>query len=128
MKTITPLPLTQLVRAKLKTVLSISTEALLRDNSEGIAMTMPNERTRAVIQTGKFLLELSRDSSLPERIRRDAKFLLRHYPDQFQVLLAGRIEEGSDPLLSPMGPVFSSSIENSHYSPISDAADAQSPK
>ncbi|WP_327393867.1 BPSL0761 family protein, partial [Pseudomonas coronafaciens] len=25
---------------------------------------MPNERTRAVIQTGKFLLELSRDSSL----------------------------------------------------------------
>ncbi|WP_340136834.1 BPSL0761 family protein [Pseudomonas syringae] len=26
---------------------------------------MPNERTRAVIQTGKFLLELSRDSSLP---------------------------------------------------------------
>ncbi|RMM15020.1 BPSL0761 family protein [Pseudomonas syringae group genomosp. 3] len=91
-------------------------------------MTMPNERTRAVIQTGKFLLELSRDSSLPERIRRDAKFLLRHYPDQFQVLLAGRIEEGSDPSISPMGPVFSSSIENSHYSPISDTADAQSPK
>ena len=91
-------------------------------------MTMPNERTRAVIQTGKFLLELSRDSSLPERIRRDAKFLLRHYPDQFQVLLAGRIEEGSDALLSPMGPVFSSSIESNHYSPISDAADAQSPK
>ncbi len=58
MKTIPPSPLTQLVRAKLKTVLSISTEALLRDNSEGIAMTMPNERTRAVIQTGKFLLEL----------------------------------------------------------------------
>ncbi|GGJ22774.1 hypothetical protein ALP12_100729 [Pseudomonas savastanoi pv. phaseolicola] len=114
--------------SKLKTVLSISTEALLRDNSEGIAMTMPNERTRAVIQTGKFLLELSRDSSLPERIRRDAKFLLRHYPDQFQMLLAGRIEEGSDPLISPMGPVFSSSIENSDYSPICDAADAQSPK
>ncbi|WP_328589800.1 BPSL0761 family protein [Pseudomonas coronafaciens] len=108
--------------------MSISTEALLRDKSEGIAMTMPNERTRAVIQTGKFLLELSRDSSLPERIRRDAKFLLRHYPDQFQMLLAGRIEEGSDPLISPMGPVFSSSIENSDYSPICDAADAQSPK
>lgn len=91
-------------------------------------MTTPNERTRAVIQTGKFLLELSRDSSLPERIRRDAKFLLRHYPEPFQVLLAGRIEEGSDPSISPMGPVFSSSIENSHHSPISVAADTQSPK
>ncbi|KPB33116.1 Uncharacterized protein AC515_1646 [Pseudomonas savastanoi pv. phaseolicola] len=44
------------------------------------------------------------------------------------MLLAGRIEEGSDPLISPMGPVFSSSIENSDYSPICDAADAQSPK
>ncbi|WP_317622771.1 BPSL0761 family protein [Pseudomonas amygdali] len=82
-------------------------------------MTTPNERTRAVIQTGMFLLELYRDSSLPERIRRDAKFLLRHYPDQFQVLLAGRIEEGADPLISPMGPVFSSSIENGYHSPCS---------
>lgn len=91
-------------------------------------MTTPNERTRAVIQTGGFLLELSQDSSLPERIRRDAKFLLRHYPDQFQMLLAGRIEECSDPLISPMGPVFSSSIENSYHSPISDAAGAGSSK
>ncbi|POP75306.1 BPSL0761 family protein [Pseudomonas syringae] len=63
---------------------------------------MPNERTRAVIQTSEFLLELSRDPSLPERIRRDAKFLLRHYPDQFQMLLAGRIEEDLNPLIWPM--------------------------
>lgn len=90
-------------------------------------MTMPNERTRAVIQTRKFLLELSRDLSLPERIRRDAKHLLRHYPDQFQMLLAGRIEEASDPSVSPMGPVFSSSIESSYHSPISYVADAKSP-
>lgn len=93
-----------------------------------IDMSMPNERTRAVIQTGEFLLELSRDPSVPERIRRDAKFLLRHYPDQFQMLLAGRIEEDSNPAVSPMGPVFSSSIENSYHSPISEAADAQSAK
>ncbi|WP_339437652.1 BPSL0761 family protein [Pseudomonas sp. EL_65y_Pfl1_R32] len=91
-------------------------------------MTTPNERTRAVIQTGEFLLELSQDSSLPERIRRDAKFLLRHYPDQFQMLLAGRIEEGSDPLIWPMEPVFSSCIENSYHSPISDVAGARSSK
>lgn len=43
-------------------------------------MTMPGDRTRAVIQTHEFLVELSRDSSLPEKVRRDAKFLLRHYP------------------------------------------------
>ncbi|MHB9351642.1 BPSL0761 family protein [Pseudomonas amygdali] len=75
-------------------------------------MTMPNERTRAVIQTGEFLLELSRDLSLPERIRHDAKYLLRHYPNHSEMLLAGRIEEGLDPSVSPMGPVFSSTIEN----------------
>ncbi|RMN76418.1 hypothetical protein ALQ53_200073 [Pseudomonas cannabina] len=90
-------------------------------------MTMPNERTRAVIQTGEFLLELSRDSSLPERIRRDAKFLLRHYPNPFQIMLAGRIEEASDHNVSPMGPVFSSSTESSYHSPLVCAADATSP-
>lgn len=88
-------------------------------------MTMPNERTRAVIQTGEFLLELSQDSSLPERIRRDAKFLLRHYPNPFQMLLAGRIEEASDSDVSPMGPVFSSSTESSYHSPSVYAADAK---
>lgn len=80
-------------------------------------MTMPIERSRAVIQAGEFLLELSRDLSLPERVRREAKFLLRHYPSQFQVLLAGRIEEASDTDVSPMGPVFSSAIDSSYHTP-----------
>jgi len=64
-------------------------------------MTMPNERTRAVIQTGEFLHELSQDSSLPERIRCHVKFLMRHYQNLFQILLAGRIEEASDSEVSP---------------------------
>ena len=106
----------------------MSTQLLLRNDFEGLTMTMPNERTRAVIQTGKFLLELSQDSSLPERIRRDAKFLLRHYPNPFQMLLAGRIEEASDPDVSPMGPVFSSSTESSYHSPIIYATDAKVPR
>jgi hypothetical protein len=72
---------------------------------------MPNERTRAVIQTQEFLLELSRDPLLPERIRQDAKFLLRHYPSPDQVLLAGRIEELAYAAVAPMGPVFSSSTD-----------------
>ena len=74
-------------------------------------MTMPNERSRAVIKTRDFLVELSRDSSLPEKVRRDAKFLLRHFPTQDDVFLAGRLEEHSATLpLGAMGPDFSSSI------------------
>ncbi|WP_224789950.1 BPSL0761 family protein [Pseudomonas fluorescens] len=99
---------------------------LQRDDAKGLKMTMPNERTRAVIQTGEFLLELSRDSSLPERIRHDAKHLLRHYPNQSQMLLAGRIEEELDPSISPMGPVFSSTIESSYHTPITESADVNS--
>lgn len=106
----------------------MTTQVLPRDDFEGLNMTMPNERTRAVIQTGEFLLKLSQDSSLPERIRRDAKFLLRHYPNPFQMLLAGRIEEASDPDVSPMGPIFSSSTESSYHSPIIYAADAKIPR
>jgi len=73
-------------------------------------MTMPHERTRTVIQTRDFLIELSRDTSLPERIRRDAKFLLRHYPTKEDMLTASRIEEHTNSLSGLMGPVFSSTI------------------
>ncbi len=71
---------------------------------------MPHERTRSVIQTRDFLIELSRDTSLPERIRRDAKFLLRHYPTKEDMLTASRIEERTNSLSGLMGPVFSSTI------------------
>lgn len=74
-------------------------------------MTMPNERSRAVVQTRDFLVELSRDSTLPDQIRRDAKFLLRHFPTQDDIILAGRIEEQAASLpTAVLGPVFSSTI------------------
>ncbi|QAY90701.1 hypothetical protein CUN63_12490 [Pseudomonas sp. ACM7] len=77
-------------------------------------MTMPHERTRAVIQTREFLVELSREDSLPERVRRDARFLLRHFPAERDVLLAGQIEEQSQTLpIGVLGPIFSSSISHS---------------
>lgn len=41
-------------------------------------MTMPHERTRAVLQTYGFLVEPSKNCSLTEKVRRDASFLLRH--------------------------------------------------
>jgi hypothetical protein len=75
-------------------------------------MTMPYERTRSVIQTRDFLLELSRDASLSERIRRDAKFLLRHYPTRDDMVTASRIEEQASSVAGLLGPVFSSPIDD----------------
>jgi hypothetical protein len=56
-------------------------------------MTMPRERTRAIIQTREFLVDLSRDGTLPEAVRNEARRLLRHYPAANEVLLAGKMEE-----------------------------------
>lgn len=56
-------------------------------------MTMPKERTRTIIQTREFLISLSRDQALPEATRNEANRLLRHYPSEKEVLLAGKIEE-----------------------------------
>lgn len=46
-------------------------------------MTMPNERTAAVLQTREFLKELaySRSTKNPQEIASEAHRLLRHYPD-----------------------------------------------
>lgn len=56
-------------------------------------MTMPVERTRSVIQTRDFLLELSKSQSVPESYRIEAKRLLRHYPEPWLLLHAGRLDE-----------------------------------
>lgn len=71
-------------------------------------MTTPQERTRSVIQTRVFLIELSRNTSLPEGVRRDARFLLRHYPEKGDMVLAGQIEQQTGSIAGAMGPVFGS--------------------
>lgn len=55
-------------------------------------MTTIYERTRSVIETSDFLLRLSRDKSLPDTVRSEAKQLLRHYPTAEAIRLAGRWE------------------------------------
>lgn len=55
-------------------------------------MTTPYERTLSVVETGSFLAMLSRDKSLPDNVRDQAKQLLRHYPTPEAVRLAGRCE------------------------------------
>lgn len=74
-------------------------------------MTMPCERSRAVVKTRDFLVELSRDSNLQEKVRHDAKFLLRHYPTRDSVILAGKIEEQAENMpIEAVGSVFSSTV------------------
>jgi len=57
-------------------------------------MTMPHERSRAIVQAQEFLELLSHDVSQSEEIRKVATHLLRHYPSKDEVLLQGRIQEG----------------------------------
>jgi len=56
-------------------------------------MTMPDERTRSVIQTETFLREISKSDLVPEAFRIEAKRLLRHYPDSSLVLHAGMLDD-----------------------------------
>lgn len=54
-------------------------------------MTMPNERTRAVVQTAEFLRELTMPSvtaDVPRAVREEARRLLRHYPGLGDMSLA----------------------------------------
>lgn len=43
-------------------------------------MTMPVERTRALLWAGGFLIELARDRRLPVDVRRSAVIIARHFP------------------------------------------------
>lgn len=54
-------------------------------------MTMPIERTRAVLQTREFLRQLMTDvgsAGLPVSLREEARRLLRHYPNSSDMFLA----------------------------------------
>jgi hypothetical protein len=66
-------------------------------------MTMPKERTLAVLETRAFLCRLAHD---PRRIylkdiRRQAAQLLRHYPFAWEMDLACKIE-AQHPLVDPI--------------------------
>lgn len=51
-------------------------------------MTLPFERTRAIIQTREFLLNLldtKKTPRVPKEIRIHARSLLRHYPSNYDM-------------------------------------------
>ncbi len=72
-------------------------------------MTMAHERTRALVQTGEWLAELSRDSNVSEEVRNSARFLARHYPRKWEILAHGKFCEHHGPDGEP--PFLASSTE-----------------
>jgi hypothetical protein len=56
-------------------------------------MTLPNERTRAILNTREFLLSLldpKKTPRVPKEIRRQAYWCLRHFPGDWDIREAAR--------------------------------------
>lgn len=56
-------------------------------------VTMPDERTRALLETKDFLVELisaEATPGVPDSVRREARRLLRHFPGLVELDLAHR--------------------------------------
>jgi hypothetical protein len=51
-------------------------------------MTVPNERTRALVEAKEFLralLDPKKTPRVPKIIRRSAYFVLKHYPAEYEI-------------------------------------------
>lgn len=69
-------------------------------------MTLPDERFRAIVRTGEFLLELTDPQStprIPRTIRQRARGLLRHYPTSYH--LERLAEKSPDVIIEQMEPL-----------------------
>ena len=66
-------------------------------------MTIPSERTRAVLRTEQFLLRLvdRKSPRVPTWVREEAKHLLRHYPTRYEMAIVAEHEEKVDAVLAP---------------------------
>lgn len=61
-------------------------------------MTLPYERTNAVLRTEKFLLDLCDPKTtprVPKAIRDQARSLLKHYPSRFEMNEISQREEST---------------------------------
>ncbi len=81
-------------------------------------MNLSDQRIQSVYQTWDFLVGLARDTNLPNDVRRDASWLLKHYPYSQKIHLSFPVppdmrgdeslpsEAGDDELLDSMPPVW----------------------
>lgn len=61
-------------------------------------MTIPSERTNAVLRVERFLMDLRNPKKyprVPKAVRQEASRLLRHYPTQYNMMY---IDESFEPL------------------------------
>jgi hypothetical protein len=68
-------------------------------------MTVPIERTNAVIRTQKFLFALldpKKTPRVPLSVRKEARNLLRHYPSEFDMNMIADREDGMEVASFPM--------------------------
>ena len=64
-------------------------------------MTVPVERTNAVVWTQEFLYELldpSKTPRVPKDIRERARRLLRHYPSKYEMEIIAEREDTTTPM------------------------------
>ena len=71
-----------------KRLLSQSRDPMQLSNTS--PMTLPDERYRAVIETQKFLAEILNTPRVPKEIKAQARSLLRHYPNAYDMQLVAR--------------------------------------
>ncbi|MGN2242447.1 BPSL0761 family protein [Frateuria sp. GZRR33] len=69
-------------------------------------MTMPDERTRSMLQAGAFLKELSMHPRVPAAIREEARRLARHYPTESTLRLLASLAGGSNILTPNIDPAW----------------------
>ena len=53
-------------------------------------MTLPDERYRAVVKTQEFLVEILNTPRVPKAIKEQARWCLRHYPNELDMKEAAR--------------------------------------
>jgi hypothetical protein len=53
-------------------------------------MTLPDERYRAVVETGKFLREILATPRIPKVVKDNARWCLRHYPSEWDMQIVAR--------------------------------------
>lgn len=62
-------------------------------------MTVPRERTNAVMWTAQFLQQLTDSKQtprVPKAVRDQARHLLRHYPTQYEMEIISSREDGDE--------------------------------
>ncbi len=48
-------------------------------------MTLPNERYHSILNTENFLKQLLTDDAMPQQVRDNARWCLRHFPTKFDL-------------------------------------------